>query len=145
MTASESATKNEENAYAQLRYLQNMYSQQYELLEEQIATYSVSLDSIRKGADFLGKTGQANKSKTLVSVGGGAYVEAAFPEIKATLVYVGAGYLVEKGVSEAKEYVEANQKKQELLLGKLDAERRRLQGELINLSYKLESMQARQQ
>ena len=139
--AENSAPDSKENAYAQLRYLQSVYSQQYELLEEQIATYSISLDSVRKGVQFLDGTREASKSKTLVSLGGGAYAEASFPDIKSVLVYVGAGYLLEKGVDSAKSYIDEGRKKQEEMLRKLDTERRKLQGELINIAYKMEAMQ----
>jgi prefoldin alpha subunit len=141
MPAENNQQNSDESAYAQLRYMQNVYSQQYELIEEQIASYSVSLDAVRKGAAFLGSSKQANKSKTLISVGGGAYIEATLPEIKTTLVYIGSGYLVEKSVLEAKEFIEANQKNQEVMLNKLDAERKKLQNELISIAYKMESMQ----
>ncbi len=135
----------DKQAYAQLRYMQNVYSQQYELLEEQMATYSLSLDSIRKGAQFLGESKQASNAKTLVNIGGGAYVEASLPELKSTLVYVGSGYLVERSVTEAKAFIEGNQKKQEELLKKLDAERRKLQNELMSIAYRMEAMQNKQQ
>ena len=142
--ASQGKPNTEENAYAQLRYMQNMYSQQYQLLEEQMATYSLSLDSLRKGVQFLAAAKPSSKSKTLLNIGGGAYVEASLPEIKSILVYVGSGYLMEKSVTESKEFVEGNLKKQEEILSKLDAQRKKLQGELINISYKLESMQQQQ-
>ncbi|MCL5008397.1 MAG: hypothetical protein M1156_00715 [Candidatus Marsarchaeota archaeon] len=54
---------------------------------------------------------------------------------------MGSGYLVEKSVLEAKEFIEANQKNQEVMLNKLDAERKKLQNELISIAYKMESMQ----
>ena len=34
------AKQTKEEAYAQLRYMQNAYTQQYQLLEDQIATYT---------------------------------------------------------------------------------------------------------
>ncbi len=133
------------DAYAQLRYLQNAYSQQYELIEEQMATYSISLESVRKGIEFLADAKKASNTKTLINIGGGAYTLASFPEIKSILVYVGAGYLVEQSLDVAKEYVDNGRKKQEETLRKLDNERKKLQGELMGIAYKMEEMQQKQQ
>jgi prefoldin alpha subunit len=99
---------------------------------------------MRKGVQFLNDSKQADKKKTLISIGGGAYVEALFPDIRSALVYVGAGYLVERSVAEAKAIVEDNKNKQEEMLKKLDAERRKLQSELISISYRIETMQQQQ-
>ncbi len=134
----------QEEAYAQLRYLQSVYSQQYELIEEQIASYTLSIDGVRKGSVFLGDVKSAHKKNTLVSLGGGAYIEATFGDINKTMVYVGAGYLVEKSVAEAKLFVDNTLKKQEESLKRLDADRRKLQEELMSVAYKMESMQPQQ-
>lgn len=130
----------QQEVYSQLRYLQNVYSQQYELLEQQIAPYTITIDGVRKGSVFLSEVKSASKKNTLVSVGGGAYVEATLGDISKTMVYVGAGYLVEKSAADAKTFVDEMLKRQEDSLKRLDADRRKLQSELMSVAYKLESM-----
>ena len=110
-------TENKDNnaytrdAINQLRYLQNVYSQQYEVLENQISTYTMSIDAILKGVEALEKATTAEKSKTLINTGPGVYMEGEITNNKTTLTYVGAGYLIEKTVAQAKEFIELNKKK----------------------------------
>ncbi len=140
-------TENKDNnvssrdAINQLRYLQNVYSQQYEVLENQISTYSISIDAILKGIEALDKATKSEKSKTLINTGPGVYMEGEITNNKTTLTYIGAGYLVEKTIAEAKEFIETNKKKQEEVLKKLLSEKTKLQSELIDVMYKLESLQ----
>ncbi len=140
-------TENKDNnaytrdAINQLRYLQNVYSQQYEVLENQISTYTMSIDAILKGVEALEKATTAEKSKTLINTGPGVYMEGEITNNKTTLTYVGAGYLIEKTVAQAKEFIELNKKKQEEVLKKLLSEKSKLQSELIDVMYKLESLQ----
>ncbi|MEM0201310.1 MAG: prefoldin subunit alpha [Candidatus Micrarchaeaceae archaeon] len=130
-----------QEAINQLRYLQNVYSQQYELLENQISTYTISIDAILKGVEALEKITISEKNKTLINTGPGVYMEGEITNTKTTLTYVGAGYLIEKTISEAKEFIELNKKKQEEVLKKLLLEKSKLQNELIDIMYKLESIQ----
>lgn len=129
------------DAINQLRYLQNMYSQQYEVLDNQISTYSGSIDAILKGVEALEKVTKSEKSKTLINTGPGVYMEGEITNTKTTLTYIGAGYLIEKTITEAKEFIETNKKKQEDVLKKLISEKGKLQNELLDIMYKLESLQ----
>ena len=128
-------------AISQLRYLQNIYSQQYELLESQISTYIISIDAILKGLDVLNNTAMISGSQILVNTGPGIYVEGKIGSTKNMLVYVGAGYIVEKSAEEAKIFIESNKQKQEEVLKKMTAEKSKIQSELLDILYKLEALQ----
>ncbi|MGC8479310.1 MAG: prefoldin subunit alpha [Candidatus Micrarchaeia archaeon] len=139
ITSDKSVGKNE--AVNQLRYLQNVYSQQYEIIENQISTYSMSIDAIQKGIDALEKATKSEKVNTLINTGPGVYMDGVITNTKTTLTYIGAGYLVEKTVAEAKEFISNNKKRQEEVLKKLVSEKSKLQNELLDIMYKLESLQ----
>lgn len=128
-------------AQAQLRYLQNVYSQQYELLENEIATFSLGMSSVQRNLDILDNKGTFANSNILINAEGGAYIEGSIKEIKKVIVYAGAGYLVEKNVEDAKEMMKETQKKQEETIKKLVGERQKLQNELMDISYKLSALE----
>ncbi len=130
-----------DDAINQLRYLQNVYSQQYELLESQINTYTISIDSISKGLEVLYDVNSITNTKMLINTGPGIYIEATAGNAKTVITYIGAGYLVEKTAEDAKTFIDSNKKKQEDVLKKMITEKLKIQGELIDILYKLEALQ----
>lgn len=124
-------------AQAQLRYLQSIYSQQYELLENEIATFTMAMGSLHKNLETLENKDRLSNSKILVSGEGGAYIEASVKSLDKALVYIGAGYLVEKSIEDAKAYLKGNGSKQEETVKKLISERQKLEKEMMDVSYKL--------
>ena len=68
-------------AQAQLRYLQNVYSQQYELIENEIATFAMAMGAIQKNMDMLESKERLSNSTILISGEGGAYIEASIKSV----------------------------------------------------------------
>lgn len=128
-------------AQAQLRYLQNVYSQQYELLENEIAAFTLAMGSVQKNIDILEGKGRLENSSILINGDGGVYIEASIKSISKVLVYIGAGYLIEKNAEEAKELLQTNSKKQEEAFRKLVSDRQRVEKELVDISYKLSALE----
>jgi prefoldin alpha subunit len=124
-------------AQAQLRYLQNVYSQQYELLENEIATFTLAMASTQRNVDMLGSKARLENSNILINGETGVYLEAHIKKVDKAVIYVGAGYLVEKSLADAEEYLKTNVKKQEETFRKLVNERQKIEKELVDISYKL--------
>lgn len=124
-------------AQAQLRYLQNIYSQQYEVIENEIATFGIAMGSVQRNIDLLEKKAKIENSNILINGEGGTYIEASIKSINKLIVYVGAGYLVEKGAEEAKDFLKGNEKKQEEALKRLIGDKQKIEKELVDISYKL--------
>ncbi len=133
--------KKSDDEVMQLRYLQSLYTQQYEVLENEIATYSFTIAAVERNINILEDSGRIEGSNVLLSGEGGTYIEASVKSMQKVITYVGAGYLVEKDVAEAKAFLDANKKRQEEDFRKLIAEKQRLESELIDLSYALSSTQ----
>jgi prefoldin alpha subunit len=125
------------DAQAQLRYLQNVYSQQFELLENEIATFSLAMNSVQRNLELLHNKNRLEKSKALINGDGGLYIEASISPLERVIMYVGAGYLVEKSPEEAKEFLQSNAKKQEEAAKKLTAERQKIEKQLFDIAYQL--------
>lgn len=127
--------------YSQLRYLQNLYSQQYEFVEDNLATYSIANNTIKKNLELLDNAASAKGSKILVNPEGGIYFEASVKEMNKIITYVGAGYLAEKSIDQAKEFLTENQKKGEEVLKKLISDKQKLENELLDINYKLAALE----
>jgi prefoldin alpha subunit len=143
MAESAPTNKEAEEAVAQLRYLQNIYSQQYEFLENEIATYSLALNSMRRNSELIENTSRLSNSKILVNGEAGMYFEAGVGIMEKVIAYVGAGYLVEKSLEEAKEFAKSNERRSEEGLRKLISDKQKVEKELMDISYKLSSVRQR--
>ena len=136
------ANRNEAaEAIAQLRYMQNVYSQQYEFIQNEISAYIAELNALRGNLSIIENAPTLDNSKVLVDCDGGAYVEASLGKVQKMIVYVGAGYLVEKSLEDAKRFVNENSARREEMIRRLDGEKKKLESELVNIAYKLASMQ----
>lgn len=131
-----------EEAQAQLRYLQELYSQQYQLLENEIASFSMAIGTLNRNIELLENKDRLANSAILINAEGGAYIEASIKSMDRVMVYIGAGYLVEKGIEDAKLYLKGNSKKQEETFKKLAADKQKIEKELVDISYKLSTLGA---
>ncbi len=130
--------------YAQLRYLQQMYSQQYEIIENDVATYTIANTSLQRNIDLLENVESMENSNIIISGEGGAYIPAKLSKVETVMTYVGAGYLVDRSVSEASVFLRANQKKSEEFLNRMMAEKQRIERELIDIAFKMNQLQAQE-
>ena len=134
------APKNPQNAnevLMQLRYLQNLYVQQYESLENNIATYTMSNTSLLRNIELLEKAKSVEESRIMISGEGGAYVPAKIEKVDKIMTYVGGGYLVEKALPDAIEFLKSNSKKGEEILKRMLSDKKRLETELVDIDYKI--------
>jgi prefoldin alpha subunit len=128
----------------QLRYLQNVYSQHYEALENDVATYTIANTSLQRNIDLLENAVTLENSNIIISGEGGAYIPAKISKVDSVMTYVGAGYLVEKSVAESSEFLRKNQKKSEEFLNRLMSDKQRIERELMDISFKLNALQAQE-
>ncbi len=137
MASDEMSQQDAQEAFAQLQYLQNVYTQRYEILNEQITTYSIARDAVLRSISLIDNAGSLENSNVLLNTEGGTYIEASVNKVDKLLTYVGAGYLVEKGIAEAKEFLEAAVKNSESAVAKLMGERQKVEQELFDISYRM--------
>jgi prefoldin alpha subunit len=76
--------------------------------------------------------------ETLTYAGAGVYVKAAIRDAGRVIVGVGANYLVEKGIDDAKTYISEAIAKRTKMINDLAKSRRDLQSAIIDISYKID-------
>jgi prefoldin alpha subunit len=131
-----------EEIMMQLRYLQNIYAQEYENIENNIATYTLTNAAINRNIELLEKSKEIEGARMMIGGEGGAYVPAAISKIENVLTYVGAGYMIEKPVEKALEFLRENGKRGDEILSKLNAEKRKIEQNLIDIQYKSSALQS---
>ncbi len=133
--------KNGPQDIEQLKYMQNVYAEQYELLGNEVTTLSMAINTVRKDVDLIENMDKVVNSEVLFNSQGNIYMTANVGKVSSVVVYVGANYLIEKNLDEAKGFLKENLEKQEAGLRKLVSERQKIEKELFDISYKLSSMQ----
>lgn len=131
--------------FMQLRYLQGLYGQQYENLENNIATYNLANSSLQRNIEMLDKSKSMEGSNIMIGGEGGAYMSAKVNKTDKVITYIGGGYMVEKSVEGALSFLRENEKRGMEALTKLQAEKKQVEKELLDVQYKMNSLQYQQQ
>jgi prefoldin alpha subunit len=130
-----------EEEFNRLVYMQNAYSQQYEAISGELTTFSMAQGALQRSLDLLKRKDEIRDASVLLSAEGGTYIEASIRGIEKAITYVGAGYLVEKDVESAKEYIGRSIASSEDAIGRLMEDRKKLGDELMRIQYAIEAMQ----
>jgi prefoldin alpha subunit len=136
---------NAQDVIMQLRYLQNLYTQQYESLQNSITSYSLSATALQRNIDLLVRYNMVQDSNIMISGEGGVYVPGKIGKSEQVLTYVGGGYLIEQEPAKALEFMRENQKKGEAALSRMLSDKKKLEGELLDIDYKLNALEYQQQ
>ncbi|MGA3021044.1 MAG: prefoldin subunit alpha [Candidatus Micrarchaeales archaeon] len=129
-----------EEKEGRLLYLQNLYGQQYEALMNDLTTFALAQAAIERNLHLLERKDQLKGSNILVNAEGGIYIEAKVKEIGKVMAYVGAGYLIEKNVEQAKSFMNDSVSKSKNEINRLDEEKLKLENELMKIQYEIESI-----
>jgi prefoldin alpha subunit len=128
-----------------LLFIQNVYNQQYEAVMGELTSFSMAQAALRRNIHLLESKDRVKGSEILVNAEGGTYIEAALKDMKKVITYVGAGYLVDKEVGQAKEFLTKSLESSETQLKKLAEDKQKLENELMRIQYELERLQQQEQ
>jgi prefoldin alpha subunit len=140
----ESQQNDPQELLMQLRYLQSVYTQQYEALESDIATYTIANTSLQRNLELVEERTEVEGANIMIGGEGGAYIPAKIGKVESVMTYVGAGYMIEKSAAEAADFLRKNQKSSEDFLSRLVAEKQRVEKELLDISFKMSALQSQQ-
>lgn len=135
------ANVNEE--LAQLQYLHEIYVQQYGGIMNELERYSSVAESFSRSTETIEKIGSVENSSILLGIDAGAFVEVRSGTISKVITSVGAGYMVEKSVEEAKAFIKANADRSRDVVARLIKEKEKVEREIVNIEYRISTMQQR--
>lgn len=128
-----------EEELARLAYMEDLYSQQYSAIMNEIATFGMAQGAVQRNLELLEKMNQI-KGSILLNGEGGTYIEANVKSLSRILAYVGAGYLVESDAEKAKTFLKGGLEKGNESIKKLVDEKRRLEDEILKIRYSIEAL-----
>jgi prefoldin alpha subunit len=122
----------------ELGYMQQLYQNQYMMLNNSMTTHLQEMQALGAVQRMLENSNMLNNKETLTYAGADVYVKAAIKDSGCVIVGVGANYLVEKSIEEAKVYVSGAIAKKTKLINDIANGRKELQSAIIDISYKIE-------
>jgi len=136
------ASKQEE--FEQLKYLYDAYTREYEAVVGEISNYMMVSSAFDRNLQVFDNIDTLQNANLLVGLEGGTYLQTTTKEIKGVITSVGAGYLVEKKVEDAKQVVSANYEKIQKSMKQLIEQRGKLEKEIMDITFKINSLQQTQ-
>ena len=140
MAEQEEIAANASEALAQLQYVQNIYTQRYELLNSQLTAMNIARESMLRGLELASNTDRMKGTSILLTTDDATYMRARIEDVESIITYVGGGYLTEKPVKDAKAFLEQNMKENDAIHSKLVAEMQNLEKELFSISYRIAAL-----
>ncbi len=128
--------------FMQLQYLQSIYSQQYEVLNQSIENYTSVQETLRDNIVLLESSKRVSGKDALIPTEGGMYFPAGVKNFSTVITYIGAGYLAEKGIGDAKQFFEDKISKGDDLINKLANQRQKVREELAEINYRMSALQS---
>ncbi|MDE1762348.1 MAG: prefoldin subunit alpha [Candidatus Micrarchaeota archaeon] len=125
----------------QMRYLYNSYLREYEVVNGELQNFFVVSSAFERNVEALSKLDIIQNANLLVGLEGGTFIEVNASNVSKVIANVGAGYMVEKSVPDARAFVEKNTGKVQDSINKLMAQKSKLEKEILDLSFKINSMQ----
>ncbi len=123
-----------------LTYLQAAYTQEYQAVLEAITSQLAATESIAKSREFLEHLPELYGKKTFAANGVLLY-DTTIDKSEKVAVYVGAGYFVEKGIDEAKAFLDTLAKENDETLKRLYEEKQLIEKELTKIGYQIAKLQ----
>ncbi len=130
----------EELGEDQLRYMKDLYAQEYESVIANMNNYIASSSTIARNIEFIEKLDQVKGKNMLLNLEAGTYIEAKPGNVEKIFTYVGFGYMVEKSRDEAKAFLAENKKKTDGVVDKLNKDREKIEQQLVNIELKLNAI-----
>ena len=134
----------EEEEMQRLAYLQNLYGQQYEAILGELTNMGMLQAALHRSIELIKHKDRAKGANILVNAESGMYLEANVKDITKVITYVGGGYLVEKDVEKAREFLDKNLATIDENAKKLLSDKQKLEDELMRIQYSMELMQQHQ-
>ncbi len=128
------------NTIEELRYLQQIYQNQYSLVGQEIDSRLAALEELGRSLKTLENADSVAGKGSLIHVGASVYMTGTISKAKSVVVGVGAGYLVEKSVDEAKGYISDINEREVQSINKLNKTKKDIESALVEISYKAEEM-----
>jgi len=131
---------NDKENISALQYMQKYYQDQYLILQQNIEESYNYINEIKETQFSIQNIDKISSREVLNPIGSNAYITTKTDKINSIIIGVGAGFYAEKGINEAKEFIEKLITKQNEFIQKLTKNKEDLENALINIAENLDKL-----
>ena len=124
----------------QLRYLQQIYQNQYMAMAQELNGAIEVLQNLETVLTTLEGMSNLKDKNTLIPIGPSVYMDGKITNAKSVVLGIGAGYMVEKDVDSAKGYITKMIDKETQHINRLNKSKKELEAALMEISYKVDEL-----
>lgn len=124
----------------ELKYLQQIYQNQYTLVAQQINSTLELIRQLESAHSTIEHMDAVKGRQGLVPIGADAFISGKIDEAGSVLVGIGAGYLVEKSMDEAKQFFSKFNEQEMQEVNRLMKAKAELENAMIEISYKIDEL-----
>ncbi len=124
----------------EFRYLQQVYQNQYMMLAQELSNRSDTLKQLDTALKTLEDMDMIKERDTLVPIGYGTYTKGRILGGDKVILGIGAGYMLEKNIDEAKGFITKALDGETKYINKLTKTKKELEAALMDIAYKMEEL-----
>lgn len=124
----------------EFRYLQQIYQNQYMLINQELSNRALNLRELDSAQKTLENISTLEGKGTLIPIGANTFATGKITDNKSIAVGIGAGFLVEKNVDEAKNYISKAIEQENKYLTQLVKNKKDTEVALMELEYKINEL-----
>ncbi|MGC8495618.1 MAG: prefoldin subunit alpha [Candidatus Micrarchaeia archaeon] len=122
-----------------LRYLQQLYEEQYHMLTDSISAVIDELNRLNAVQKVIESSESVDGHDLLIDLGSNFFMKGKALKMDSFIVGIGAGYFVEMPTERAKEYAVKNLERKSAELNALNSNKRKIEESLLSVMYKLQA------
>lgn len=124
----------------EFRYLQQIYQNQYMLVNRELSTRSENLGELYSAQQTLENIDAIKDKGTMVPIGANVFAAGKVTDNKSIVVGIGAGYMVEKNIDEAKNYISKAIEQETKNVNQLNKNKKGVEAALMEIEYKINEL-----
>jgi prefoldin alpha subunit len=124
----------------EFRYLQQIYQNQYLLINQEIGNRSENLRELDSAQKALENMDALKGKSTLIPMGASTFATGTITDGKSVVIGIGAGYMMEKNVDDAKNYISKAIEQETKFINQLNKNKKDVEAALMEIAYKINDL-----
>ncbi len=124
----------------EFRYLQQIYQNQYALVTQEINNRSENLRELDSAQKALENIDTIKDRNTMIPMGANTFATGKITDDRSIVVGIGAGYMVEKNIDEAKNYISKAIDQETKYINQLGKSKREVESALMEIAFKVNEL-----
>ncbi len=124
----------------EFRYLQQIYQNQYGLVSQELNNRTENMRELDAAQKALENIDTIKDKSTMIPVGANTFALGKITDNKSVVVGIGAGYMVEKNIEEAKNYIAKALEQETKYINQLNKNKKDVEAALMEIAFKVDEL-----